>query len=225
MADPVTPAAAGAAAAAGSAGAKWGSAKIKELAAKFRNREVAFIENPKIFQATKDARKNAEFARFRRFTSDGSKRVLLQLGIAMRGFQGNSAMVEREARRIIRRHGVSGLHLVEAMQAGLLSTIQDALEKTGMQEEILREEMGLVIENIDRYVAFIQGKDKPEREALVIASQIRSTYPRVFVVAGSGSAGTLAEKIATSVSEYLPDYENQEHTKGHQTVFVFLAAG
>lgn len=216
MPDPLSSAIAGKA-------ADEASKQAKVLAAKLLNRDAAFLQDPSTVASVRDARKTAEYLSLRRFVEDRHERVLLQLGIVWRGYQGDQTRIERERAKVIRAHGLRGLHLAEAMQAGLLALIENELAQIGLSAAALRLEMRAVVDEIDEFVTFIQTESSSTEELSVLMHKARSFYPRVFVVAGSGKAVEVAIEVAREASKRLRDYRVRREQSGQQIAFVFSA--
>jgi hypothetical protein len=214
LADPLTSAAVG-------KGLDEATKKGRELAARFRDRNVAFIQDGATISAVREARKTAEYLTLHRFVQERRERVLLSLGIVWRSYQSDQQRMHKERAKVIKAHGLPGLHLAEAMQAGLLKLIESELERMGLPNNTLEEEMRAVVDEVDRFVTFVQTESTVNEELSLVLHKGRSFFPRVFVVAGSGTAVEVASEVAREANKRLPDYDVRRNQRGQQVAFVF----
>lgn len=219
MPDPLTSAAA---AKVGEKLSEGAIAKAKQLATRFRQREVAFIEDPETIKLVTDARKNPEYLLLQRFTKDGGKRALLRLGIILRQFETDASRIDRERRRVLGTHGLAGWHLAQGMEHGILTLLHEALLRLGVGEKALDAEMGAILQSVDRYVNFVTAGTDPGTETTIIAAKARLAFPLAFAVAGSGGAVSVAGETARGLSKVLVDYLPERHDRGTiKVAFIF----
>jgi hypothetical protein len=195
--------------------------QAKAYAIKFLSRNAAFLQDPSTIASLKDARKSPEYLSMGRYVNDRRGRVLLQLGIVWRSYASNKERMERERSKVIPEHGLPGLHLAEAVQGGLLRLIETALMRMGLSQKVFEAEMRAVVDSIDEYVTFIPAESTEAEELSVILHKARTYYPRVFVVAGSGTAKELAVEVSRLAGKKLPMYELARDDQGQQVAFVF----
>lgn len=198
-----------AAGAAGGAVLGWALDKIPGFIERFRNRQLAFIEDEETIAVVRDSRKGAEFSHFKNYASGSRMRVLLQVGLALRRMdrRGDQEGVQDLREKILHKYQTPGLHLAEAVQSGMLSLIHEELLKMELSENELDEEMQTVFENIDWHVAFIEEASDIDKKANEVQTHINRNYPKVFIVAGSGKAVRIALEIAHQVAREATDYE------------------
>lgn len=216
MADPITGAAA-------SEAAKQTVATARELVVRFRERKVAFIQDLKTIQDVKGARRHPEYVLLHRFTRDGDLRVLLALGLVWRAFENDRPRMDRERTLTRRAHGISGLHLAQAMQSGILLNMHKKLVELGPRDAVVESEMRAIIEGIDTYVTFVEEGSIGGEEITLILHKARTFYPRVFAIAGSGRAREDASEVAGQVGKRLEAYYAVETMEdGAKLPYVFF---
>jgi hypothetical protein len=197
--------------------------KANELAARFRDRRIAFVQNLDTIQEVKGARRHPEYVMLHRFTRNGDLRVLLALGLVWRTIGGDRPKMERERTLTRRAHGIPGLHLAQAMQSGILLSMHKKLVEIGPRDAVVEGEMRVIIENIDTYVTFIEEGSIGGEEVTLVLHKARTFYPRVFAIAGSGRAREDASTIARDVSKRLErDYTVERIDDGAKRTYVFV---
>lgn len=216
---PVDPASA--AAAALKAG-PWISEKAAELVRAFRNGKIAFAGKENI-PLIREARKTRESSNLTQFVSGSRERALIQSGIALRQVEDDSGRRKRFRDAIHSEFGSKGLHLAQAIQAGIPLWIQQILMEAGLTTKDYESKMRHVLANIDHYVSFIESTASADAEAQTIHTLIRTNHPEVFVVAGKGYAKGDALEVARRLREKVLDYVPSSQTDGRFTVyFPFL---
>ncbi len=180
--------------------AGWITKKASELVAAYRDRKIAFVQDPAKVQIIKDTRKTAEFKTFGRFAA-GRQRVLIQVGLALRAIASKPAEVEELRQRIIANFELEGLHLAQAVQHGALTIIHQALLDLGLSEQNFDAQMENVIADVDKYVFFVQEKMDAGREAIALLARLRRDNPSVFVIAALGRARETASEVVRELSK------------------------
>lgn len=210
----------------GAAGEKIGAAaleKARQLANQFRQREVAFIEDPDTIKLVTDVRKNPEYLLVQRFTKDSGRRTLLRMGIILRQFEKDPSRIDRERARVLRTHGLAGWHLAQAMEHGILTLLHEALLRLGINEKTLESEMGAILSQVDKYVNFVTAETASDAETTIIAAKVRLVFPLAFAIAGSGNAMSVAGETARGLSKMLIEYVPERHDRGNVKVaFLFV---
>lgn len=224
MEDPTTASALGGAA--GAIGAKaidWTAEKAKELAQRFKDRELAFIENPEDVEVVKRVRKTAEYEFLREYAPSSKHRVIMQMGPALRHAENDPDRVQRLRDAIKRAHGVEGLRLAECVQSGIFQLMYDRLLHEGVSEEKLEQILQHAIRNIDDYVLFVKEVMDPRSESQTAKTRIDTEKPPIFVVASRGSASEVAREIARNLRANLLDYQEPRRVEeDHLLMVVFL---
>jgi|SRR3990172_2573722 len=172
----------------------WVGKKAAELVAAYRDRKIAFGQDPEKVRVIKATRRTAEFKTFGRFAS-GRQRVLLQYGLALRSIADKPEEVETMRHLVFENFESEGLHFAQAVQHGALTVIHQTLLDAGLSEANFDSHMRRVLVDIDGFVFFVQEKMDPKREAAAVLARLRRDSPRVFVIAARGRARETAAKL------------------------------
>ena len=139
----------------------WSIDKIKELALKFKNNDISFLEDPEAFKEVQNQLKTEEWQFYKRYVKDKYLRILIKLGLMLRKFEANPSKLQDLRDKIRIRYDVRGLRIAQFIQnetllkfSGTLLKINNATGITQTVEDLLK--------NVDRDVVFIKEEDKPD---------------------------------------------------------------
>lgn len=199
----------------------FGAEKVAELARRFKNRELRFIQDERTIEEVRQERHSREYAGYEPYLKSTRTRVPVQLGLALRKTAKDPVIVENLRTKIRKKFGLPGLHLAQAAQAGILSVLMSELRKVETDHSY-EDEVLDVFENIDRYVIFFQATVNVNLESGAVLSRLRTGSPPVFAIAGSGNAIEQAAAVARTVVKAVEDqYEVQKIHKGQEITYVF----
>lgn len=194
------------------------------LAKRFRNREVAFLEDLEVSSNIQKVRRGPEFADFATI-GNREQRAIIALGLALRrqAQEGNPLKIADTRARIHRKYGAKGLHLAQAAQAELLTAIMAELKKRATSTADYETQMKRVLDHIEDYVLFIMEGDNPDRAAETTSSKLRRDIPPIFIIAGSGKAVPIASEAAFVVSRQIKTYQVSRTSGEHRVHFTFVS--
>lgn len=203
--DPVESAAKGVAAAV----IEWSEDKVKALARKFRDRKLAFVQNPEIIKLAKELRLTSEWEFFQLYVDDPRLHILFQMGLILRQLERNEKQREDLRGRILRKYGPEGLHIAQFIQNGFFPKyVSNILERVTSPVELKSEVMDL-FRNIEVTNSYIQIYDNVEKEAATIVARIRSNSPRTYIIGGTRSAGIKCKKVKNLVMQQISGYRDE----------------
>jgi len=112
----------------------WSSEKVMTLIKKFKNKELAFIEDIETIDIAKEQRKTTEFDFFKKYIADKHLRILFQMGLTLRKLEKANKDLQPLKEKISNKYDIKGLHIAYFVQNGLFSKyIGSILEKTTPQ--------------------------------------------------------------------------------------------
>jgi hypothetical protein len=186
---------------------EWGEERIIDLAARLRDREVAFIGNRETMALVRRERRTEEAGLLRRYVRDKRLREITVLGLALRRLEKRPEDAERlqELRRKIhRRHAVNGLQAAELVQRGIVALLISRF----MSEEHVPEDITRALENllnrVRRYAMFVKSSDNINSLVAEVKPKILAQSPDLFIVLGRGEAMEKAKRLLAALLKALP---------------------
>jgi len=71
----------------------WSIDKIKELALKFKNNDISFLEDTEAFEEALNQLKTEEWKFYKRYIKDKYLRILIELGLTLRKFENDDIKI------------------------------------------------------------------------------------------------------------------------------------
>ncbi|MBI2675668.1 MAG: hypothetical protein HYX24_04375 [Candidatus Aenigmarchaeota archaeon] len=201
----------------------WSLDKIKELAKKFRNRELVFIKDVETINIAKEQRASSEWEIFKHYIDDRKFRILFQMGLTLRILERDKKNEKLDRlRKIIRdRYDTNGLHVAQTIQSGIFNKYIGIVLGTTTTPQKLKFEINNLFENIEKTVAFIQTTDDVDKKTKEIYIKINANSPKTFIISSFGTTMDACEKIKDGVIEEISGYECELYaTKNRKVYFL-----
>ena len=199
--DPVNEAIASAAKGTAAAVIEWTEEKIKQYAKKFKDKNLAFIEDTETIKLAKELRNSGEFNFFKRYIKDDNLHVLFQMGLTIKSLEKNGKDWKSLVKKIHKNYDREGVHIANFVANGLFSKYVNCFLDKGIDEDELKEEIEYLFKNIDNIVSFIQQDDNPKQKVGEIVTKIQAFSPLVFIISSIGVAITVCEKVKKLVMQ------------------------
>src|SRR3989344_1668561 len=92
--------------------------KIKLFLRKFKDRELAFIEDEQTIKLVKTQREKPEWALYRKYVKDGDLRLQIEMGFSLRQLEkiGEKNKHQNLRNKLHKKYGEKGLHIAEIVQ-------------------------------------------------------------------------------------------------------------
>lgn len=204
--DPVASAAKGAT----KAFLEYSEEKIKQFIEKFKNRDIAFVEDPEIIDIAKEIRETGELDLFKKYVDDKEFRILFQMGLTLRRLEKENKPIEPLKilkKKIVNKYDIKGLHIAYFVQNGFFSKyIGNVLERASTPNRLTFEIKNL-FENIDNTVMFVRTTDKIDQKTSEIIAKIQANSPKTFIISSIGLAMNICEKIKDKVLHNISNYK------------------
>ncbi len=181
--------------------------KIQYWIKKFRQGELAFIEDEKTIEVVRNQRKKPSWKLFRRYVKDPDLRLQIEMGLSLKALEENKKNREDLRRKILNRYGTKGLHLAELSQRGLIDRYLWLLLDETQDEQELRDGIEDLLKNVDRYVEFVQAEQDIERQTKAIITRLRAFKPKAMILLCKGTqAEENAREMVDDVSRDVEGY-------------------
>ncbi|MBU0959322.1 MAG: hypothetical protein KKB31_05245 [Nanoarchaeota archaeon] len=108
----------------------WGTDLIKKFASKFKDKELAFIQDEKTIKRVKDQYRSGELAFYKEYINDMEMLFLLKMGLTLRSLEKDKEIDRKQNLRskIFNKYEVKGLHIAQFVENGILNRYIGILE-------------------------------------------------------------------------------------------------
>ena len=185
----------------------WTESKIKEFIIKFRNRDIAFVEDIKTIEIIKKQRKTSEWNLFKENIKDKALRILFQMGLTLRKLEDDKKARESLREKILNKYGSKGLHFAQFIQNRFFPKYLGNIVERVATPQQLTLEMENSFNNIENTVMFIKQYDDIDKRTEQIVTKINANSPKTFIICSSRSAMGKCEKIKKKVMNRISDYD------------------
>ncbi len=168
----------------------WTEEKIKELVKSFKERKLAFIQDPETIDIVKEQLKSGEWDLCQKYLRDDKLKLLVQMGLTLRRLDTNKNKTSLNSLRdrILRKHGQKGLHIAQFVQNKILSDFIGSYVSTGASIEDLITDVENLLNNLEKNVLFVKAGDNPEQLLKDIEIKLTANVPSVFIIFARQSA-------------------------------------
>lgn len=185
----------------------WTTDKIKEYVLKFRDNELAFIDDVETINTAKQQRKTSEWGVFKEYIDDPDLRILFQMGLTLRKLEKHNRRLESLREKIKNKYRLKGLHLAQFIQNGFFLRYYTYLLEKGITPKELKTAVPNMLKNIENMVIFISQSDDEVIKVDQITTKIYSHSPDVFIICSTKSAMGKCENIKKTVMKRITGYE------------------
>lgn len=195
--------------------------KVKELASKFRDKKLAFIEEKGVIDIVREQYASGEAKFYEKYIRDAELLLLVRLGLTLRKIEKDKIKLGNLQQKILRKYEARGLHVSYLVQNGILNRYIGLLIEGITSEQELKDKIYSVLNNIEKHTLFVQGQDKSERiiqKSLII---IASHSPSIFIVSGIGSASKIIRDCSEKLIELLKEYDVEKVSGGIKEILFF----
>ena len=186
----------------------WGTEQIKNLASKFRDRKLVFIQDEKTIKLVKEQYVSGELSFYREYIDDKEMLFLLKLGLTLRGLEKGNEEERRQNLRtkIFNKYNVRGLHITQFVENGILNRYIGILIDDIVSLEKFKKDIMEVLKNIEKHVLFVKNTDKERDVIKQTTTIINSNLSMIFVVSGIASAAKIVRNCEEKLVELLNYY-------------------
>jgi len=194
--------------------------KVKDLITKFRNKDIAFVEDVETIKIAKEQLSTSEWMLFSSYVKDKKLRILFRLGLTLRRLEETGKPFDDLKIKIIKKYDVEGFHIAQCVQSGIFSKyIGNVLERATTPEK-LKFEMENLFKSIENTVVFIQTTDKEKERTAEIIAKLRANSPKMFIISSMGEATMKkCESIADNIMKTVSNYNFELYQTGKRKIF------
>ncbi len=198
--------------------------RIAELVRRFRNREVAFVEDKSSVEVIKRERESAEYKMMIQYVPKGWLRILFQVGLSLREMEGNQNKVTMLKDDIYGKFGTAGVHIAELTQRGIITQLIAHLVKILGSPADVRAKLVAFLDQVDYLTMFVTKADSKvvESKYRLIVQRVENNPTHMMILFGSGYAKSVLLNILKRVKEDSRKYLLEVQEEGLQLIaFVF----
>lgn len=198
----------------------WTKEQVLSFVNKLKNRDIAFIKNRETIDIVREQIRTAEWQVYKNYLSDKRLRLLVQMGLALRRMEKRSdkEMLFNLRDKIVFKYGADGLHIAQFVQNDFLGKYFAKMITEGASTSDLIRYIEEILNNVEKYVAFIGEKENPDKKVQEIKIRIQANLPQVFILASYGSAVEIVKKIRTTLSNEIQGYSVSVYEEGEKYV-------
>jgi len=202
---------------------KWGEDFIKKLASKFKDKELAFIQDEKTIKRVKEQYRSGELSFYKEYIEDKEMLFLLKMGLTLRSLEKDKEEERKQNLRtkIFNKYKVKGLHIAQFVENGILNRYIGILIDDIVSLDKFKKDIMDILENIEKHVIFVK-KDDEERDIIKQTTTIISSHlSMIFIVSGISSAAKIVKNCEERLKELLSDYELEKMSSGEKENLFF----
>ncbi|MDG6949943.1 MAG: hypothetical protein JRM77_08915 [Nitrososphaerota archaeon] len=176
--------------------------KVADYIEGLRAGRIRLTGDQRLVRASLGAKRTPEWKLFNDYIPDRNLRDLALGGLGLRELsrEDDDRRVLQESRgRILASFGLSGLHVAQLAEHGLLAVIITSLVRTQPTPADVKNNVDKVLRNIDYGVYFVKGFDKPEKVAKLVGMRAAVHGPQLVLAKASArkvldQAGSMLSK-------------------------------
>ena len=160
------------------------SNKIKELANRFLNHELLFIQDSETIELVKQQIKTQEWALIKKYVSNSDHKLLIQMGLALRQLElkGDSEKINNLREKIHGKYKAEGLHISQFVQCKLIMVYVMRIVDDCKTEDELTKRIVDMLNNLENRVTFIQGGQSVDFVIEQIKTRLNSHNPEYYLI-------------------------------------------
>lgn len=202
---------------------EWGEEFIKKVASKFKDKQLAFIQDEKTIKRVKEQYRSGELSFYKEYIEDKEMLFLLKMGLTLRSLDKDGEEERRQSLRnkIFDKYEVRGLHICQFVENGILNRYIGILIDDIISLEDFKKDIMTILENIEKHILFVQKFDTDEIIIKKTTTSIIANSPMIFIISGISSAARLIINCEERLKELLSSYSIKKISEGEkETLFL-----
>lgn len=200
---------------------EWSSEKISAFVQKLKERQLAFIEERNTIEIVKEQLRSGETKFYAKYIDDKELLLLVRMGLTLRRLEENEDRLLNLRNRILQKFGISGLHVAQFVQNGILNRYFGLLLEKLTSEQDLKKQVDEVLRNIEKYALFVPSTSKVAEIVRKTTNILDAHSPSIFVIAGLKSASPIVAESIASLGPLMEDYELERFSSEGKEILIF----
>ncbi|MBU4069830.1 MAG: hypothetical protein KJ646_02510 [Nanoarchaeota archaeon] len=201
----------------------WGEEFIRNLVLRFKDKELAFIQDEKTIKRVKEQYNSGELSFYKEYIENKEMLFLLKMGLTLRSLEKDKEGERKQNLRtkIFNKYRVKGLHIAQFVENGILNRYIGILIDDIISLEKFKKDILDILENIEKYVLFVKNYDKEREVIKQIITIIKINLSMIFIVSGISSAAQIVRNCEDKLKKLLQDYELEKMSSGEKENLFF----
>ena len=202
---------------------EWGENFIKDLAKRFKEKGINFIEDKNTLEIAREQYNSGELQIYKHYIENKNKLMILRIGLVLRKLErlGEKERKQKLREDIMKKYEIKGLHIAQFVENGILNRYIGILLDNICSIEKFKERINEIIDNIEKYVLFVKSEDN---ERFILDHSLRTTTANlsmIFIISGIFSAAKIVQNCEERLKELLVDYELEKMSTGEKEILFF----
>jgi hypothetical protein len=195
--------------------AEFTAEKISELVEKFKQGNLAFIEDPETISLVKKQLERPEWDIFNKYVKDKEVRLMIQMGFVLRKLERDPIKLRSLRDKIYKKYETKGLNIAELVQSGVFTKYANILLEEANTVSEFEEGIEQILHDIEKYTEFVKADSDVNGTSYILSTRINSILPKGIILFSSGEvsmskAAAIVDQIKQNVLGYR--FENQVNT-------------
>jgi hypothetical protein len=197
--------------------------KVTNYLKKFKNRELAFIQDPETIDMAIECNDRGEYKEFQKLVPETNYSMPFKLGLVLRSKEKNGEDYSKLKDKIKRKYNQEGLDIAYFSQNELFSKVKGIITEKANTEDEIKLIFRKFIVNIEKNCFFITNHDNIEAVSNKIQTIILSKLFQVYILSGCNrTAKKNISEIFKKIKPYvLNDYEYQIINSKSKKIILF----
>jgi len=200
---------------------EFSSEKIILWIKKFKNKELAFIQNTQTIELVREQYNSGESKFYKNYVNDTRLLFLIRLGLTLRKLEEDKERQQNLRDKIFQKYKTEGLHIAEFVQSGVLNRYTGILIEELNSIENLQNEIEEVLKNIEKYTLFVKADSNKYEILKKVNVKAITNSPCIFIVSGFKNAAKLVSESVEDLKFLLKEYEFERFSSGEKEILFF----
>jgi hypothetical protein len=185
----------------------WSKDQVRGLVARLRDRSLAFIQDRETIELVREQRHSTEWQILSQYVKDKRLRIIAQTGLSLRRLEDDKEKVDRLRTKILKAHGIEGLHIAEAVQNEVLSTFIGIDSPLSASPADMTNQIERLLNNVEKYIVFVGPEDSVDYRVREIATRLMADVPNTLILYGCRNEArnrvhSIVNRLKKTVSSY-----------------------
>ncbi len=192
----------------------WSLSSIKNLAQKFRDKKLAFIQDEETIKIVKEQLNSGELNFYKIYIQDEEILFLTKIGLTLRRLENNLERRKNLRDKVHQKYEVRGLHIAQFVENGLLNTYIGILIENLTSIQDFKDKILKLLTDIEKYVLFVRKEDNERNVIQNVRTKVFANSPSIFVISGISAGAEIVKKCEGRITILLTDYELKKISSG-----------
>ncbi len=202
----------------------WTEDKIKAFVEKFKNRQLAFIQDQETIKLVKEQYISGELNFYKIYIEDKKLLFLVKLGLTLRKLENNRDRKQNLRNKIFQKYEINGLHIAQFAENGILNRYIGILISDLKSIEDFKRKITNILENIEKYVLFVKNDDNERTVIQIAKTKVFANSPDIFIVSGISHAAEIVRKCEIVITPLFTDYTLERVSSGEKENLFYKRA-